>query len=125
MTSKDLSMTQFKTIVDKYGIIHTAWHKLPTTELKLDYLEALAELEDNECNRTTSFPKTRLHKVAGLRQAIYRADVSKISDWRIHVQHIDGKLYLKDHNNLTSRYSNQGQHFLTIANAYARFCSGA
>jgi hypothetical protein len=89
-------MTQFKKIVDEYGIICNAWHNLPTPELKLDFLEALAELEDNECHRTRSFPKTRLHKVVGVKQAIYRADVSKTSGWRIHVQYIDGELHLKD-----------------------------
>ena len=52
MTSKNLGMTQFKTIVDEYGIINSAWHNLPTSALKLDFLQALAELEDNECHRT-------------------------------------------------------------------------
>jgi hypothetical protein len=89
-------MTQFKGLVDEYGIIHQAWHTLPTAELKLSFLEALAELEDNECHRTRTFPKTRLHKVNGVRQTVYRADVTKISGWRIHVQYIDGELHLKD-----------------------------
>jgi hypothetical protein len=36
---------------------------LPDEQLKIAFLEALAELEDNECHRTRKFPKTRLHKV--------------------------------------------------------------
>jgi hypothetical protein len=41
--------------------------KILPEELKIDFLEALAELEDNECHRTRTFPKTRLHKVTGIR----------------------------------------------------------
>jgi hypothetical protein len=88
-------MSQIKPLVDEYGIIHEAMKILPE-ELKIDFLEALAELEDNECHKTRTFPKTRLHKVKGIKQAIYRADIDKISGWRIHVQYIDGKIHLKD-----------------------------
>ena len=31
-----------------------------------------------------------------MRQAIYRADINKISGWRIHVQYVDGSIVLKD-----------------------------
>jgi len=88
-------MSQIKTLVDEYGIIYEVVNILPD-DLKIDFLEALAELEDNECHRTRTFPKTRLHKVNGIKQAIYRADINKISGWRIHIQYIDGKIYLKD-----------------------------
>lgn len=88
-------MAKIKPLVDEYGVIHEAMEVLPEY-LKIDFLEALAELEDNECHRTRSFPKTRLHKVAGIKQAIYRADINKISGWRIHLQYIDGKIHLKD-----------------------------
>jgi hypothetical protein len=88
-------MSQIKPLVDEYGIIHEAMKILPE-ELKIDFLEALAELEDNECHKTRTFPKTRLHKVKGIKQAIYRADIDKISGWRIHVQYIDAKIHLKD-----------------------------
>ncbi|APB32874.1 hypothetical protein GlitD10_0560 [Gloeomargarita lithophora Alchichica-D10] len=37
-----------------------------------------------------------IHKVKGVKQAIYRADIDKISGWRIHVQYINGQLHLKD-----------------------------
>ena len=60
------------------------------------FLEALAELENQECHRTRKFPKTRLHKIKGIKQAIYRADIDKISGWRIHVQYINGEIHLKD-----------------------------
>ena len=88
-------MAQIKPLLDEYGVIHEAIKILPEG-LKLDFLQALAELEDNECHRTRSFPKTRLHKVTGIKQAIYRADIDKISGWRIHIQYIEGKIHLKD-----------------------------
>ena len=75
-------MAQTITLCDKYGIIYEAMKILPNDELKLSFLEALAELEDRECHRTRQFPKTRLHKVKGVKQAIYRADIDKISGWR-------------------------------------------
>ena len=89
-------MAQFLDLIDEYGIIYEAMKILPNNELKIGFLEALAELEDRECHRLKQFPKTRLHKVKGIKQAIYRADIDKISGWRIHVQFVDGKLYLKD-----------------------------
>ncbi len=89
-------MAQTLILCDEYGIIHEAMKILPSDELKISFLEALAELEDNECHRTRKFPKTRLHKVTGVKQAIYRADINKVSGWRIHVQYIDGQIHLKD-----------------------------
>ena len=89
-------MAQTLTLYDEYGIIYQAMKILPDDELKIAFLEALAELEDNECHRTRKFPKTRLHKVKGVKQAIYRADIDKVSGWRIHVQYINGQIHLKD-----------------------------
>jgi hypothetical protein len=89
-------MAQTLTLCDEFGIIHEAMKILPDDELKIGFLEALAELEDNECHRTRKFPKTRLHKVKGVKQAIYRADIDKVSGWRIHVQYINGQIHLKD-----------------------------
>ncbi|MCC5627517.1 hypothetical protein LC613_04865 [Nostoc sphaeroides CHAB 2801] len=89
-------MTQTLTLCDEYGIIYQAMKILPDDELKIAFLEALAELEDNECHRTRKFPKTRLHKIKGVKQAIYRADIDKVSGWRIHVQYINGQIHLKD-----------------------------
>jgi hypothetical protein len=68
-------MSQIKSLLDEYGVIHEAMKILPE-DIKIDFLEALAELEDNECHRTRTFPKTRLHKVKGIKQAIYRADIN-------------------------------------------------
>lgn len=31
-----------------------------------------------------------------MKQAIYRADIDKVSGWRIHVQYINGQIHLKD-----------------------------
>ena len=39
-----------KPLFDEYGIIHQAMDILPDDKLKLCFLEALAELEDNECH---------------------------------------------------------------------------
>ena len=41
-------------------------------------------------------PENALHRVNGVKQAIYRADINKISGWRIHLQYIDGNIVLKD-----------------------------
>ena len=89
-------MANVKPLLDEYGVIHEALKKLPDNRLKLEFLESLAELEDNACHRHRQFPKTRLHRVRGVKQAIYRADITKISGWRIHVQYVDGKIVLKD-----------------------------
>lgn len=88
-------MAQIKIVVDEYGIIYEA-NKILPQEHKFNLIEALAELENNECHRTRAFPKTRLHRVTGIEQAIYRADIDKISGWRIHIQYKDQKLFLKD-----------------------------
>jgi hypothetical protein len=89
-------VVQNLTLCDQYGIIYQAMKVLPDEQLKIAFLEALAELEDNECHRTRKFPKTRLHKVKGVKQAIYRADIDKVSGWRIHVQYVKGQIHLKD-----------------------------
>ena len=80
-------MAQIKQLIDEYGIIYQANKSLPDDQHRLQLVEALAELEDNECHTNRSFPKTRLHKVTGIKQAVYRADIDKISGWRIHLQY--------------------------------------
>ena len=89
-------MAERKPMLDEFGIIYEALKLLPDDKLKIAFLESLAELEDNECHRRRSFPKTRLHRVNGVKQAIYRADITKISGWRIHLQYEDGQIVLKD-----------------------------
>ena len=89
-------MAEIKTLLDEYGVIYEASKILPSTELKGKFIDALAELEDNNAHKTRQFPKTRLHKVVGVKQTIYRADIDKISGWRIHVQYINSQLHLKD-----------------------------
>ena len=88
-------MAQPKTLVDKHGIINEACKILPN-DYKINFIEALGELEDNNNHKYKRFPKTRLHRVKGTKQIVYRADIDKISGWRIHLQHIDGILYLRD-----------------------------
>ena len=86
-----------KPITDKFGVIREAAKILPTDELRVALVHAIAELEDNEAHRTQTFPRTRLHKVTGIKQAIYRADITKISGWRLHLQYgSDKMLHLKD-----------------------------
>jgi hypothetical protein len=89
-------MPDVKPIFDEYGVIMQAMKILPDDRLRMAFFEALAELEDNECHRTRVFPRTRLHRVMGIKEAVYRADVNKVSGWRIHLQYIDGRLHLKD-----------------------------
>lgn len=89
-------MAEIKGLLDEYGIIYEAMKILPDDKHKISFLEALAELEDNEAHRTRNFPQTRLHRVTGIKQAIYRADINKISGWRLHVQYIDSQIHLKD-----------------------------
>ncbi len=89
-------MAKTLTLHDEYGIIYEAMKTLPSDRLKISFIEALAELEDAECHRTRQFPKTRLHKVKGIKQVVYRADIDKISGWRIHLQYISGEIHLKD-----------------------------
>jgi len=83
-------------LFDAWGVIHDAAKRLPTEGLKVGFLEALAELEDYEYHRTRKFPKTRLHRVVGYKEPVYRADVDKISGWRLHLQYEDGQIHLKD-----------------------------
>jgi hypothetical protein len=83
-------------LVDAWGVIYEAERTLPTGQLKLALVEALAELEDYECHRTRKFPKTRLHRVVGYKEAVYRADIDKISGWRLHLQFDEGQIHLKD-----------------------------
>lgn len=85
-----------KGIVDDKGVIRKAKKVLPE-ELCKDLVEALAELEDNEAHRTRKFPKTRLHNVEGAK-GVYRADIEKISGWRIHLMYgkDDQRIHLCD-----------------------------
>jgi hypothetical protein len=83
-------------LFDEWGVIHDATKRLPSLAMKVAFLEALAELEDHECHRTRKFPRTRLHKVVGYKQPVYRADIDKTSGWRIHLQYEDGQVHLKD-----------------------------
>jgi hypothetical protein len=64
-------------LFDEWGVIHDATKRLPNVAMKAAFLEALAELEDHECHRTRKFPRTRLHKVVGYKQPVYRADIDK------------------------------------------------
>jgi hypothetical protein len=90
-------MAEKKTIIDEFGVIFDANKILPDKKLKLQFLEALAELQNNECYKIGSFPKTNLHRVKGYKQPVYRAYVDKISGWRIHLQlKNDGMLHLRD-----------------------------
>lgn len=91
-------MAEIKALLDQYGVIYEANKVLPDNQHRIAFVKALAELEDNNCHRNRSFPKTRLHKVIGVKQAIYRADIDKTSGWRLHLQYHkkSGQLHLKD-----------------------------
>ncbi len=89
-------MAEIKALLDEFGVIFEANKTLPSNDLKLKFIAALAELEDNNAHRKREFPKTRLHKVVGVKQTVYRADIDKISGWRLHLQYTDKQLHLKD-----------------------------
>jgi len=90
-------MADIKKLLDEFGVIYEG-NKILPQEFKIPFLESLAELEDNNCHKTRTFPKTRLHKVSGFKQAVYRADIDKTSGWRLHLQYDkkSGILILKD-----------------------------
>jgi hypothetical protein len=58
-------MAQTLTLCDEFGIIYEAMKILPDDELKIGFLEALAELEDNECHRTRKFPENEITQSKG------------------------------------------------------------
>jgi hypothetical protein len=90
-------VAQTSALFDGWGVIYDTAKRLPSADLKLSFIEALAELEDHEYHRTRKFPKSRLHRVVGYKGAVYRADIDKVSGWRIHVQYEeDGQVRLKD-----------------------------
>lgn len=91
-------MAQPKGLVDDFGILMECQKILPDDRHRLHLLESIAELESSQAHATRSFPKTRLHKITGIKEAIYRADIDKVSGWRLHVQYsrIDQRLHLKD-----------------------------
>jgi hypothetical protein len=90
-------MANVKLLLDEYGIIYEA-NKILPVEYHSKFIAALAELENNNCHKNREFPITRLHKVESSNKNIYRADIDKMSGWRIHVQY-DAKnnyIVLKD-----------------------------
>lgn len=91
-------MAEMKALIDQFGVIYEANKVLPDNAHRIGLVEALAELEDQRAYVTKSFPKTRLHKVIGVKQSIYRADIQKTSGWRLHLQFQtqSGHLLLKD-----------------------------
>ncbi len=66
-------------MLNEFGVIYDAVKRLPDALLKIKFLEALSGLEDNATHKTRQFPKTRLHKVVGIKQSVCRADIDKIS----------------------------------------------
>lgn len=77
-----------KPLKDSNGVFRQAHKILPST-LVGDFMKAIAELEDNECHRTQTFPHTQLHKVKGTKSDVYRAYIDKIDGWRLHLQYGD------------------------------------
>ena len=75
-------MAEIKGLIDDNGIIYEC-NKIFPEEYKIKLLEVLAEIEDNECHKNQSFPKSKLHKVVGAKK-VYRAYIDKVSGWRLH-----------------------------------------
>ena len=82
-------MAEIKGLIDEHGTIYECNKKLPE-EFRIKFLEVLAELEDNECHKSHTFPKSQLHKITGA-DRVYRAYIDKISGWRLHVQYGEDK----------------------------------
>lgn len=82
-------MAEIKALRDENGIIRKAYNNLPKEYIE-DALCALAELEDNECHRTHTFPHTQLHLLKGLGkglEGIYECYIDKTSGWRFQVKY--------------------------------------
>ena len=62
-------MAEIKGLIDDNGIIYEC-NKILPEEYKIKLLEVLAEIEDNECHKNQSFPKSKLHKVVGAKKYI-------------------------------------------------------
>lgn len=78
-----------KPLKDENAVLKKAFEILPN-EHHENFLKAIAELEDNECHRTRTFPHTNLHKAKGVKQNVYRAYIHKTSGWRLHLQYGEG-----------------------------------
>lgn len=90
-------MAQPKGFLDDFGVLMECQKILPDDRHRLQLLQTIAELENNECHRTQIFPVSRFHKIKGIQEKIYRADIDKISGWRLHMQYsADKRLHLKD-----------------------------
>lgn len=89
-----------KTLIDENGIIRQAWESLSEDKLKMGFLQTLAELTDNNLwkqgARPKNFPHARVHPLPGRKPLIYRADVDKLSGWRVHFHLRDKAVVLLD-----------------------------
>jgi len=86
-----------KPLYDEHGTIRKGFKILPDEKFRVKFLEALAELEDNECHKKHNFPKTELHRLRGYKDIVYRGYIDKISGWRFHVQYGENNtLFLND-----------------------------
>ena len=91
-------MAQILEVRDPYGVVYDAVKILPDPKHKVGLIETLAELEEASRYVSKDFPKARMHKVAGIKQDVFRADINKYTGWRMHVQHSPdgGHLILND-----------------------------
>lgn len=86
MSQPKPTASRIKPLYDGNGVIRDAAKVLPTAELKLAFLDALAELEENECHRMKTYPRTRLHLVSVGNLRFLRGYIDKISGWRLHAR---------------------------------------
>ena len=84
-----------KPLKDEIATIAKALKILPEA-LFVEFLEVLSELEDNDCHKNRTFPKSNLRKVQGIEDNIYRADIKKQSCYRLHVKYCDKYIQLCD-----------------------------
>lgn len=65
--SNDSDEKRIKKFVDDWGVIREANKILPKDDFKLNLLNVIAELEDNDCHISRNFPISQLHKVTGIK----------------------------------------------------------
>ena len=84
-------MARTNPLFDAWGVIYDAAKRLPNEQLKLGFVAALAELGITSAIAPASF-RRRVYTGS----LVYRADIDKVSGWRIHLQYENGQVHLKD-----------------------------
>ena len=107
-----------KGIADDIGCIRSFVDICPK-EFYSQFLESLAELEDNDNHVRRTYPISRFHKMEGTSDyQIFRFDIDKMSGWRCMAQFNknDGRLHLCGISE--PKYHNKPLEFVTAHKDY-------